>query len=109
MTTKREGDNMSNDTEQSPEDENLRRDFLNLLPKDAADVFFTMRKRARKYRDITDFERGILAAKLAAELDSTEAQKGRLQMLTHEAGERVLQGIREYDKNSPALHPLDRA
>ncbi len=89
-------------------DDQLKEDFRKLPRAAAADVYVTMRKRLVKYRELHNREEGKLVAELAADLDLNALQTGRLQMMVRHSNERLKEAIREYDANSPALHPAER-
>ncbi len=89
-------------------DDELREDFHKLTRNAAADVYITMRKRLIKYRELHNREEGKIVAELAANLDLNALQTGRLQMIVRDSNKRLKEAIREYDANSPALHPVDR-
>lgn len=88
-------------------DEAVRAAFLKLSRNEAADAYMKQRERIRRYTDIQEGEAGFFLAQIADSLDLNEAQTKRLQAISHETSQRVIQAIRDYDKNSPALHPLD--
>lgn len=88
--------------------EDIEDSVKNLGHKEVAGVIYRLRKRVDGYKELHYEETGTLVGEMAKILDLNALQTGRLQVLTHQANERLKQALKEFDKDSSAIHPLDR-
>ncbi len=89
-------------------EDGLRDHFLTLSPREQGQAYSRLRRRIIQYRELHNREEGKIVAELAANLDLNALQTGRLQMIVRDSNKRLKEAIREYDANSPALHPAER-